>query len=207
MDIKSIMQRSIIFLFVIILFLYSVFSYYKLKREQEAQEFIYPSVVEFEKGNFYNALYGASTITHGFYSFMLKYYDTHAGNTSRIYAGVCFIKLGQYKLGIKCLLSAKVTDKIMESKVLSFLGDAYMDLKEYNSALEFYLKAASKYDNDVDTPLFLFRAVFAYEMLEQYDKALALLEDILSKYKKSEKYSEFLAEKTALDFVVKKKKE
>ena len=44
-------------------------------------------------------------------------------------------------------------------------------------------------------------------MLEQYDKALALLEDILSKYKKSEKYSEFLAEKTALDFVVKKKKE
>lgn len=205
MDIKTIMRRIVISLFVIILFLYSVLFYYKSQREQEAQEFIYPSVVEFEKGKFYNALYGASTITHGFYSFMLKYYDTYAGNTSRIYAGVCFINLGQYELGIKCLLSAKVKGKIMESKVLSFLGDAYMCIKDYTSALDFYLKAASIYDNDIDTPLFLFKAVFAYEKLEEYDKALSLLNDILSKYKNSEKYSEFLAEKRTLDFVVKNK--
>lgn len=205
MNIKSIMRRNVIFLLVVILFLYSVLFYYKSQREEEAQEFIYPSVVEFEKNRFYNALYGASTITHGFYSFMLKYYDTYAGNTARIYAGVCFIKLGQYELGIKCLLSAKINNKIMECKVLAFLGDAYMSMKDYSSALDFYLKAASKYDNDVDTPIFLFKAVFAYEKLEEYDRALSLLEDILSKYKNSENYSEFLAEKKTLNLVVKNK--
>jgi len=52
-------------------------------------------------------------------------------------------------------------------------------------ALDYYLKAADKKDNDFTAPMFLLKAGWAYEILGHYDKAIGVYEKIQKEHFKS----------------------
>ena len=65
---------------------------------------------------------------------------------------------------------------------VSFLSLAYIELKE---AVDYYNTAAQLSVNDFTTPIFMFKAGQAYEMLGQNEKALEIYKAIETEYNKS----------------------
>ena len=65
------------------------------------------------------------------------------------------------------------------------LADAYMELGESSKAVSSYLAAAKMNKNDLTTPLFLMKAATAYEIMNDFKKALPLYEQIKKEFPSS----------------------
>jgi tetratricopeptide (TPR) repeat protein len=114
----------------------------------------------------------------GFLSIIDDYGMTKASNLSKYYAGVCYLKLGNYDEAIDYLKSFKGKDQIIGPMAKGALGDAYMEKNESSKAASYYMEAAEMNENEFTTPLFLMKAGWTYELLADYDKAVKVYERI-----------------------------
>lgn len=122
----------------------------------------------------------------GFLNVIRKYKGTSAANLSNYYAGLCFLKQGQYDQAIKHLKDFDGKGTNLQYAAWGALGDAYMENKDVKHGIEYYNKAASKANDDVLAPLYVYRAGVAYEMDNQTDKAKAAYERIRDQYPQSQ---------------------
>ena len=65
------------------------------------------------------------------------------------------------------------------------MGDAYLELDNAAEAAKCYEKAAKESRNSFTSPMFLMRAGYAYEMVENYQKALEMYKIIKADYPNS----------------------
>ena len=68
---------------------------------------------------------------------------------------------------------------------LGAMGDANMELGDMDAAVNYYMKAADYDINDFTTPLFLMKAGWTYELLEEYDKAFEVFDRIDQEFQRS----------------------
>ncbi|MEQ9413590.1 MAG: tetratricopeptide repeat protein, partial [Cyclobacteriaceae bacterium] len=68
------------------------------------------------------------------------------------------------------------------------MGDAYMELKEYESAAKYYNKASNYKPNKFFTPTYLMKEALAYEKLDQKDKAVSVYQKIIDEFWDSGEY-------------------
>ena len=66
------------------------------------------------------------------------------------------------------------------------MGDAEMQLGHNDAALEDYLKAIKRSDNELTAPVFLKKAAFVCELKGDYSQALSLYENINTQYHSSQ---------------------
>ncbi|MFQ3579443.1 MAG: tetratricopeptide repeat protein, partial [Bacteroidales bacterium] len=76
----------------------------------------------------------------------------------------------------------KSKDAMVSAMAISLIGDAYMELGDLDKALDYYLDAAKKADNDLLSPVFLMKAGRTCELLNNYEKALELYKKIDKDY-------------------------
>ena len=69
---------------------------------------------------------------------------------------------------------------------LGDIGDAYSQLKEYEKAGDYYLKAAKAKKNSFTAPYFYIKAGLVYEKLEDYKKAKEIYQKIKDQFPKSQ---------------------
>lgn len=124
-------------------FLYHRFAY--LPAKQEAMEQMFPAEENFRNGEFELALNGDGNVL-GF-SQIIKEYGSKAGKSVYLYAGVCYLELGEYQAAIDCLSSYKGRDKILKARAIACIGDAYTGLNDYKKAVASFEKAATISDN------------------------------------------------------------
>jgi tetratricopeptide (TPR) repeat protein len=74
------------------------------------------------------------------------------------------------------LKSFDADDEMVAPAIISALGNCYAQVKEYDKATEYLMKAAEKADNSSLSPLFLIQAGEIYEEQGKYDKALRSLQ-------------------------------
>ena len=110
---------------------------------------------------------------------------TKAANLSHYYLGVCYLKKGQFKEAIDEFEDFSSNDKILKPLSLSGIGDAYLELGETQKAIDYYLKASEANKNIFTAPQFLMKAALTYEILNDYDNALKIYEQIKKEYFKS----------------------
>ena len=92
----------------------------------------------------------------------------------------------QYDKAIEYLENFNSNDEMLGPVTLGAVGDAFADINQPKEALEYYVKAASKKDNNFTTPLFLYKAGLTAMELKKFDKAASLFTKIKENYPTSD---------------------
>ena len=111
-------------------------------------------------------------------------YGKKAGKSVYFYAGICELQLGNYESAIKYLKSYNGKDAILAARALACIGDAYVGLENYKTALGYFEKAAAKVDN-MFAAGYLLKAGLVAERLGEDAKALSFYNTIKDKYPQS----------------------
>ena len=178
-------QKTIIRVVTVLLALVVIFigtkRYYLLPLQEEANGQMFVAEQYFETDSFTLALYGDGNYS-GFLQIIDDYGITKAANLSRYYAGISFLRLGQYEDAIDYLKKFKSQDKMVAPIATGAIGDAYVELGELKQGLDYYLKAASQSENNFTTPMYMMKAGLLYETLEDHGRAHELYERIRLEY-------------------------
>jgi len=158
---------------IIVLGYFSFQKYYVEPIENEASEQMWMAEKYFGMDSLQLALDGDGNY-YGFLDIIEEYGITKSANLAHYYAGICYLRLGQYEDAIDYLGDFSSSDQILAPMALGAIGDAYMELGETGKAASSYLSAANKEDNAFTSPLFLQKAAWAYELEENFSKALQL---------------------------------
>ena len=111
-------------------------------------------------------------------------YGAKAGMAANFYAGVCELQLGNYEEAISYLKAYNGKDAILKARALACIGDAYVGLENYETALNYFEKAAAVIDN-MYAAGYLLKAGLTAEKLGQNEKALGFYELIKDQYSAS----------------------
>ncbi len=144
---------------------------YLAPREKEAQSQMFMAEKYFETDSLTKALKGDGNYL-GFLDIIDQYKFTKSANLSHYYAGICYLKKGEFQNAIDQLNKFSSSDELVAPMAIGAIGDAYMELNNTDKAIDYYLKAANKRKNDLTTPLFLMKAGMAYELEGKNDLAL-----------------------------------
>ncbi len=172
-------------LVIIVLGFFGVKKYYLQPKEKEAQEQIYPAQHYFQADSLDKALYGDGN-NLGFVDIAKTYSITTAGNLANYYAGICFLKKGNFDNAIKYLKNFDSDDELVGPMAKGALGDAYLEKGEKAKAVSSYMDAANLQDNDFTSPMFLLKAGEVDEMLGNYNEAIKAYKRIKQDYFKSQ---------------------
>lgn len=166
---------------VVVLVFFAFKRFYMAPREQEAKEQMFMAERYFDSDSLNLALNGDGMYP-GFLDIIDDYGMTRGANLSKYYAGICYLKMGNYEEAIDKLKSFKARDHIMGPMAKGAIGDAYMELSQTVKAAGYYVEAAEMKKNEFTTPLFLFKAGWAYEAAKDYTKAISIYERIKKEY-------------------------
>jgi tetratricopeptide (TPR) repeat protein len=159
--------------------------FYLAPTEKEAQAEMYMAEKYFETDSFRLALEGDGNYL-GFLDIIDEYGITKSANLSHYYAGICFLRMGDFESAIEELKKFDSNDVMVATVALGAIGDAYIELGELKEALSFYTKAASRKKNDFTTPIYLKKTGMVYEELGEYRKAIQMYESIEKEYPDSQ---------------------
>lgn len=169
---------------VIILVVLGYFGFKRLylaPREKEAQSQMFMAEKYFEMDSLTKALKGDGN-NLGFIDIIDQYKFTKSANLSHYYAGICYLKKGEFQNALDQLSDFSSGDEVVGPMAIGAMGDAYMELNNADKAISYYLKAADKRKNDLTTPLFLMKAGMAYELQGKNEDALKIYQRVKTEF-------------------------
>ncbi len=169
---------------ILVLLYFGYMKYIKEPQELEAQAALFNAQKYFEADSLNKALNGDG-VNLGFLSIADEFGSTKAGNLSHYYAGVIYLKLGDFDNAISELESFSSKDIIVSSMANGLLGDAYMEKNDIDNGIKYYLASADNNKNSFTTPMYLFRAALAYELQNKWQEASDLYLRIQKDYFRS----------------------
>jgi len=156
--------------------------WYLAPLQEDANSQMFVAEQYFELDSFNLALNGDLNYP-GFLTIIDEYSSTDAANLAQYYAGISYLKLGQFENAIKYLSEFDSKDKMLKPISLGCIGDAYMELNQIEKSAEYYTKAGNATENEFIAPIYLMRAGVAYENLKNYKGALEQYKIVKDKYK------------------------
>ena len=166
-------------------------------QKEKAQEAMYQAEQKFTAGNYALALAGDDNMM-GFEE-IIDTYGSKAGEAVYLYAGACALQTGDFDKAIKYFKKYAGEDSILLSRAQAGIGDAYVGLEDYKSALAAYEKAAATVDN-VFSAGYLLKAGQVAEELGDKDKALACYNKIKDQYPNAVEAADIDKDITRLEF-------
>lgn len=146
-------------------------SRYNKKRDENASSQIFKAQQYFESEQYENALNGDGNNV-GFLDIINDFGSTKTGKLAAYYAGISYMKQGNYEEAINYLKKYDNNDQVLSALALGAIGDCYMELDNLQNAASYYGKAAAKNTNEFTSPMFLMKEGLTYEILNDYAKAL-----------------------------------
>ena len=181
---QKLLMYAIMGIIIVVLVYFGYQKFYISPMEKNAQDQIFMAQKYFEMDSLNRALYGDGNAL-GFLDIIDDYGRTKSGNLAKYYAGICYLRMGNFEEAIDYLESHDPVDQNVGPMALGAIGDAYMELNEPDRAVAYYLEAANDVDNDFTSPMFLYKAGMTYEMLGAYEDAYDAYNRIFMEYYKS----------------------
>ena len=181
---QKLLMYAIMGIIIVVLVYFGYQKFYISPMEKNAQDQIFMAQKYFEMDSLNRALYGDGNAL-GFLDIIDDYGRTKSGNLAKYYAGICYLRMGNFEEAIDYLESHDPVDQNIGPMALGAIGDAYMELNEPDRAVAYYLEAANDVDNDFTSPMFLYKAGMTYEMLGAYEDAYDAYNRIFMEYYKS----------------------
>jgi tetratricopeptide (TPR) repeat protein len=174
-------------LLALVLFLGGAFWYtnfYKAPMEKEAAELMRTAQEYFEQDSFSLALKNPSGAA-GFISISEDYSSTAAGNAALYYAGICWLRLGEYDAAISYLKDFDATGDLLPITKYGALGDAYSELGNMDEAKSSYQKAINAGDNEILVAFYIKKLGLLAEKEGRFADAAEAYEKIKKEYPNS----------------------
>jgi tetratricopeptide (TPR) repeat protein len=165
------------------------YNYYIESQDKLAQEEMYRSVYYFENDEFDKALEGDAN-KPGLLHISDKYSATKSGNLANFYIGVIYLNQGKFEEAISYLEDFSANDLLVQARAYALIGDAHMELNNFDKALSFYNKAAGYKENEFFTPSYLMKAALASELNNDYASAVKAYDKIIDSYPKAQEISD-----------------
>ena len=113
---------------------------------------------------------------------------TKSANLAHYYAGISYLKLGEFENAVKHLKDFSTDAKQIQLLATGCLGDAYAELNKKEEAVEAYKKAAATFvEDENNSSEYLFRAALLLESTGKTAEALELYKDVKNKFPKTDK--------------------
>lgn len=163
-------------------------NFVQLPNEEKASEEIFRAEENFRKDSLALALNGNAT-TPGFLKIISKYGSTGAGNIARLYAGECYLHLGDFQNAVKQLEAFDHNGaNQLGAKAEGLLGDAFSELKKTDDAVKHYNKASVLFPEDEALASeYLFRAALLLEVSGNTQEAIKAYQTLKDKFPRTEK--------------------
>ena len=181
---QKILMYVVMGIILVVLVYFGYQKFYVSPMEKNAQEQVFMAQKYFEMDSLNRALYGDGNAL-GFIDIIDDYGSTKTGNLSKYYAGICYLRMGNFEEAIDYLEDHDPVDQMIGPLALGALGDAYMELNKPETAVDYYLDAANVVDNEFTTPMYLYRAGLTYELLGEYADAYDVYNRIYKDYFRS----------------------
>ena len=167
-------------------------------KKEKAQAEMFKAEQKFAQGNFELALNGDDN-TMGFEE-IIDTYGSKAGEAVYLYAGASALQIGEFDKAISFFKKYDGEDKILLSRAQAGIGDAYVGLEDYKSALAAYEKAAATVSSNMYAAGYLLKAGQVAEEMGNKDKALDFYKKIKDQYPESAEASDIDKYITRLEF-------
>ncbi|MDI9365078.1 MAG: tetratricopeptide repeat protein [Flavobacterium sp.] len=156
-------------------------------KEEKAADAIYKAQQYFQQDSAKLVLEGNGT-SKGVLYIIKNYGGTKAANLAHYYAGVSYLKLGDFNKAIEHLKDFKTSAKQVQAAAYGVLGDAYAEAGKNDDAVDSYKKASSTFESDEALSAeYLFRAALLSATLKKDKEALDLFKSLKEKFPKTEK--------------------
>ncbi|MEI7663306.1 MAG: tetratricopeptide repeat protein [Bacteroidota bacterium] len=169
---------------VVVLGFFGFKRFYLAPKEKDAQSQMFMAEKYFEQDSLKKALNGDGQYL-GFLAVIDEFGMTKSANLAHYYAGICYLKMGQFENALEQLNKFSSSDQFVGPMAKGAMGDANMELKQVQKAADLYMDAAEMRKNEFTSPLFMMKAGMAYEELGNYEKALNIYKQIKEKYARS----------------------
>lgn len=159
---------------------------YELPRQNaEALDQMTVAVRNFERDSFNLAIKGTGQYP-GLEQLVDDYSGTQAGNLSRYYLGLSYLKTGKYAEGVEQLEAFDKPETMVAATAHGAIGYGYEELKDFGKAAASYHKASQVMENGQSTPYYLSQAARCYEAAGETSTALELWQRIETQYPNSQ---------------------
>ncbi|MDR0232898.1 MAG: tetratricopeptide repeat protein [Dysgonamonadaceae bacterium] len=174
---------AIVLIVVIVL---AVKHLYLVPKESAAEAEIFRGEIYFANSQWDLALYGDSIEFDGFIAIINNYSFTRTANLANAYAGICYYHKGELENAMKHLKKFSSKDKMVSPVITGLVGDCYVDAGKVKEGIGFFMKAASRANDNLISPIFLKKAGIAHESLGEFQKAKDAYTTIQEKYPTSQ---------------------
>jgi tetratricopeptide (TPR) repeat protein len=178
---KNIIITALLVVVVVVGGSFAYNKFIKSPNERKAQDMVFHAQQYFEKDSFRLALNGDGNY-YGFLKVIDQYGSTKTGQLAKYYAGVSYVKLGEFQKGADLLTSFNAGDQVIQAMAYGLAGDAYMELGKTSEGIDYYKKAGHYNNSELTAPMFLFRAGLALEKANKPADAIAIYKEIREKY-------------------------
>ena len=147
-------------------------------QQKEAVGAVWQAQVQFDRDSFQLALENPGGGFDGFLGIIDKYGSTPAGNSAKYYAGICYLRLGDFDKAIQYLDDFSAVGELLPMMKYGALGDCYSEKKELDKAADYYKKASEAGKNDLLAAYYLKKLGMLYEYQGNKDAAKATYEHL-----------------------------
>jgi len=151
----------------------AIFAYFRLylaPRETKASSKVFFAQQYFAADSLQRALQGDGQHP-GFIKIIKDYSGTKTANLCHYYAGVSYLRQGDFKNAIKQLEDFDGKGTMLATAGAGALANAYMESGDTKKAIDGFQKATSVKEDIVQTPLYLLSLGQAYEIAKQPEDA------------------------------------
>ncbi|MGN6638114.1 MAG: tetratricopeptide repeat protein [Mucilaginibacter sp.] len=181
-------QKSLIFIAGAIVAMVLIYlGYQKLylaPRDEKAASQMYVAQDFWEKKQWDKAIKGDAGYP-GFEKIVSDYSNTKSANLAYFYLGTAYLNKGEYRKAIDNLNNYRGGDNMVAAEALGGIGDAYVELKDYDKAVTYFKKAVDKASNNFLSPFYLKKLGLVYEAQNDYKDASDTYKRIKSDYPES----------------------
>ena len=171
-----------VFAIVLVVFGWVLLNTYVIKpKHVEASNENAKAVVYFQQGDFEKALNGDDAECIGFEATAEKYALFQEGKLAALYTGICYYKQGDYEQAAKFLKKFEADDANIAPATYQLLGDAYVQLEQYDKAVSAF-ESAAKSGNEIIAPMSLKKAGIVYLEMDKKHAAKKAFEAIKNNY-------------------------
>jgi tetratricopeptide (TPR) repeat protein len=111
-----------------------------------------------------------------------KYDGKIGGENAQFVLARQYMAKGEFKKALEELEGVNVEDTYVAAMVVGLQGDCHSEMKNYKKALESYLDAAAASENEMTTPMYLFKAGLCAEKEKDFEKATECYQKIKDDY-------------------------
>ena len=181
---SNLLSWCLLGIIVVIFGIFLVNKYVMKPKAEEASNQNAKAVVYFMAGDYDKALNGDNAECDGFLAIAENYGWYQEGKLASLYAGICYYEKGEYEDAVEFLKKFSADDLTIAPAAKQMLGDAYVELQDYNNAAKAF-EAAAKSGNEIIAPMSLKKAGLVYLHEENKAKALKAFKTIKEKYPSS----------------------